>query len=191
MNMMMLNKVPVNRKNKPKPIQISIHDLVDLIRNNPQSDVIDKIRQLRLQGKENEVNLLKQNNLYFVNPNYYLDSTGQSVGSGFIYLDIDKVEGDIEKYRESFIEKYGHLVSMVCLSSSGRGLSILVPVNHSINNTSTFKRVYRYVASLFGATEFDHAVGHLKSNWFLSGDENVFYNESSPLMIEELIQDKD
>ena len=189
--MMMLTKSAVNRKNKPHPIPISLPELVHLIRNNPQRELLEKIRQLRLQGKEKEVNFLKQNNLYFVNPNYCLDSTGQSVGSGFIYLDIDTVEGDIEKYRESFIEKYGHLVSMVCLSSSGRGLSILVPVNHSINNTSTFKRVYRYVASLFGATEFDHAVGHLKSNWFLSGDENVFYNESSPLMIEELIQDKD
>jgi|688.fasta_scaffold119046_2 hypothetical protein len=189
--MMMLHKVPVNRQIKPNPILISLSDLVQLIRNNPQRVLVEEIRQLRLQGKEKEVNFLKQNNLYFVNPNYNLDSTGQSVGSGFIYLDIDTVEGDIEKYRESFIEKYGHLVSMVCLSSSGRGLSILVPVNHSINNTSTFKRVYRYVASLFGATEFDHAVGHLKSNWFLSGDENVYYNNSSPLIIDDLIQDKD
>ena len=189
--MMMLNKVPVNRKNKPHPIQISIHDLVDYIRNNPQCDVIDKIRHFRLQGKENEVNLLKQNNLYFVNPNYYLDGRGQCVGSGFIYLDIDRVVGDVERFRKSFIEQYGHLVSLVCLSSSGRGLSILVPVNHSIKNTSTFKRVYRYVSSLFGAIEFDHAVGHLKSNWFLSGDENVYYNNSSPLMIDDLIQDKD
>lgn len=187
--MMMLTKSAVNRINKPHPIPISLPELVHLIRNNPQRELLEKIRHLRLQGKE--VNFLKQNNLYFVNPNYYLDSTGQSVGSGFIYLDIDKVEGDVEKYRDSFIQKYGHLVSLVCLSSSGRGLSILVPVNHSINNTTTFKRVYRYVASLFGATEFDHAVGHLKSNWFLSGDENVYYNESSPLMIDDLIQDKD
>ena len=189
--MMMLNKVPVNRKNKPKPIQISIHDLFDLIRNNPQSDVIDKIRQLRLQGKENEVNLLKQNNLYFVNPNYYLGGRGQCVGSGFIYLDIDRVVGDVERFRKSFIEQYGHLVSLVCLSSSGRGLSLLVPVSHSINNSTTFKRVYRYVASQFGAIEFDHSVGHLKSNWFLSGDKNVYYNNSSPLIIDDLIQDKD
>ena len=189
--MMMLNKVPVNRKNKPHPIQISIHDLVDYIRNNPQCDVIDKIRHFRLQGKENEVNLLKQNNLYFVNPNYYLDGRGQCVGSGFIYLDIDRVVGDVERFRKSFIEQYGHLVSLVCLSSSGRGLSLLVPVSHSINNSTTFKRVYRYVSSLFGATEFDHAVGHLKSNWFLSGDENVYYNNSSPLIIDDLIQDKD
>ena len=189
--MMMLTKSAVNRKNKPHPIPISLPELVHLIRNNPQRELLEKIRQLRLQGKEKEVNFLKQNNLYFVNPNYCLDSTGQSVGSGFIYLDIDTVEGDIEKYRESFIEKYGHLVSMVCLSSSGRGLSILVPVNHTIINISTFKCVYRNVSSLFGATEFDHSVGHLKSNWFLSSDENVFYNNSSPLMIGNSIQDKD
>jgi len=185
----MLNKVPVNRKNKPSPTQISIQNLVDLIRNNPQRDVIDKIRQLRLQGMEKEVKFIKQNNLHFVNPNYYLDDRGQCVGSRFIYLDIDRVVGDLERYRESFIEQYGHLVSMVCLSSSGRGLSVLVPVSQSINNSITFKGVYRHVVNQFGATEFDLSVGYLKSNWFLSGDERVYYNESSPLMIGDLIDE--
>lgn len=190
LNMMMLTKSAVNRKIKPNPIQISIQELVQLVRNNPQRDILEKIRQLRAQGKETDVNFQKQNNLFFVNPNYYLDDRGQCVGSGFIFLDIDKVEGDVQKYRVSFLEQFGHLVSMACISSSGRGLSLLVPVSHSINNPTTYKRVYKYVASLFGNTEFDHSVGNIKSNWFLSGDENVYFNESTPIRIDDLIFDE-
>jgi hypothetical protein len=68
------------------------------------------------------------------------------IGSGYIYLDIDNIENAL-KYKKEFISKYKDVVSMVCLSSGGSGLSILVKISHTITSKEEYKSIVGYLSS--------------------------------------------
>ena len=77
------------------------------------------------------------------------------IGSGYIYLDIDNLENAL-KYKKEFISKYKDVVSMVCLSSGGNGLSVLVKINHLITSKHEYKCIIDFLKSqYFRDVEFD------------------------------------
>ena len=114
-------------------------ELVDIIKYNPFQKDYDRIRSLTKGDKE--YNELKRE-LPRCQPNYVVtynslnsDNFNRNFisGSGYIYLDIDQIDHPIE-FKKWFIEKYRDIVTMVCLSCGGTGLSILIRVNENITS---------------------------------------------------------
>jgi len=98
------------------------------------------------------------------------------IGSGYIYLDIDNLNNPIE-FKKEFILKYKEVVSMVCLSSGGNGLSVLVKINHLITSKHEYKCIIDFLKSqYFRDVEFDRGSDKLSQMWFISHDPNVFVN---------------
>ena len=98
------------------------------------------------------------------------------IGSGYIYLDIDNLDNPL-KYKKEFISKYKDVVSMVCISGGGRGLSILVKINHTITFKEEYKSIIDYLSShYFNDIQLDKGALKLSQMWFISYDPDVYVN---------------
>ena len=66
---------------------------------------------------------------------------------------------------------------MVCLSSGGSGLSVLVKINHLITSKHEYKCIIDFLKSqYFRDVEFDSGSNKLSQMWFVSYDPYVFVN---------------
>ena len=161
---------------------IDFNTLIDIIRTNPYKRDYKVIRTHKKgdieynQGKKELVRchpncVLKFNSISGSNfeKNY-------EIGSGYIYLDIDNLNNPID-FKKEFILKYKEVVSMVCLSSGGIGLSVLVKINHLITSKHEYKCIIDFLKSqYFRDVEFDSGSDKLSQMWFISHDPNVFVN---------------
>ena len=161
---------------------IDFNTLINIIKTNPYNKDYKIIRNHKKgdiqynQGKKELVRchpncVLKFNSIS--GPNF---EKNYEIGSGYIYLDIDNLNNPIELKKE-FISKYKDVVSMVCLSSGGNGLSVLVKINHLITSKHEYKYIIDFLKSqYFRDVEFDSGSDKLSQMWFISHDPNVFVN---------------
>ena len=168
--------------NKIPSKTIDFNTLINIIKTNPYNRDYNIIRihkkgELEYnQGKKELVRchpncVLRFNSIS--GPNF---EKNYEIGSGYIYLDIDNLNNPIELKKE-FISKYKDVVSMVCLSSGGSGLSVLVKINHLITSKYEYKCIIDFLKSqYFGDVEFDSGSDKLSQMWFISYDPNVFVN---------------
>ncbi|WP_318346892.1 hypothetical protein [Aquipluma nitroreducens] len=113
------------KNTKPDKQPISLSDLTKLIRNNPAADTINQIRQLRENGDQTYKE--SKRTLAYITPNCVLKKRSLTGDldyndnflyfSGHIYFDFD-VRNAIE-FKQAIIQKYKHVVSLVCVSSGG------------------------------------------------------------------------
>ena len=168
--------------NKIPSKTINFKNLISIIKTNPYNKDYNTIRNHKKgdveynQGKKNLVRchpncVLKYNSIS--GPDF---EKNYEIGSGYIYLDIDNIENAL-KYKKEFISKYKDVVSMVCLSSGGNGLSVLVKINHLITSKHEYKCVIDFLKSqYFRDVEFDKGSDKLSQMWFVSFDPDVFAN---------------
>ena len=168
--------------NKIPSKTINFKNLISIIKTNPYNKDYKIIRNHKKgdteynRGKKNLVRchpncVLKYNSIS--GPNF---EKNYEMGSGYIYLDIDNIENAL-KYKKEFISKYKEVVSMVCLSSGGNGLSILVKINHTITSKEEYKSIVGYLSShYFKDIELDRGAFKLSQMWFISYDPDVFVN---------------
>ena len=164
---------------------IEINELIDIIKYNPYQKDYKRIRSLT-KG-DGEYDELKRE-LPRCHPNCvvaYNSLKGGNFernyiqGSGYIYLDIDGVDDPVS-YKSDFIKRYGRLVTMVCQSSGGNGLSILIRINENIVSHNHYKEVVTYIKTkLFGEIKFDKRTDRLGNLWFISHDPDVYYNPNA------------
>ena len=120
--------------NAKKFNNISIEKLLSLIgKCNP---TIEKIRELDLSDPDYKCKKDKlKSKLAYITPNCtvtYRDDSHIDKFSGYTYFDIDnkdkifKCRQDVLNYKNDLIEKYKGIIKLICISSSGYGLSILV-----------------------------------------------------------------
>jgi hypothetical protein len=161
---------------------IDFNTLINVIRNNPYNRDYKTIRDHKKgdveydEGKKELVRchpncVLKYNSIKGTNfvKNY-------EIGSGYIYLDIDNLNNPL-KYKKEFISKYKDVVSMVCISAGGRGLSILVKINYRVTSKDEYKSIIDYLSShYFNAIQLDKGALKLSQVWFISYDPNVYVN---------------
>ena len=171
-----------NIYNKIPSKTIDFKTLIDIIRTNPYKRDYKVIRTHKKgdieynQGKKELVRchpncVLKYNSIS--GPDF---EKNYEIGSGYIYLDIDNLNNPIE-FKKEFILKYKEVVSMVCLSSGGIGLSVLVKINHLITSKHEYKCIIDFLKSqYFEDVEFDSGSDKLSQMWFISHDPNVFVN---------------
>jgi len=170
---------------------IDFTKLIKIIKNHPKSDIIERVQKLRSEGKDEECREIKQSQLPWITPNCVVSKRSLkdkfeenfNHSSGFIYFDID------ENIKEEFVSKYGHCVSLVTKSASGRGVSILVRINKSINSNEEFILIYDFIKdTLFKEIRFDNNVRHIGSSWIIPWDEEPFINYEYEFCIPETLE---
>jgi hypothetical protein len=173
----------INNKIPTKVIEIN--ELIDIIKHNPYQKDYKRIRSLT-KG-DSEYDELKRK-LPRCHPNCvvaYNSLKGDNFernfisGSGYIYLDIDSVN-DIVSFKSDFINRHGSIVTMVCQSSGGNGLSIFIRINENIISHVHYKEVVTYIKTkLFSGIKFDPRTDRLGIPWFISHDPDVFFNPNA------------
>lgn len=170
------------KKIYPEKQPIVLSDLAKLIRNNPAALTIDQIRQKRLIGDQTYKELKR--NLAYITPNCVIkkrslkdDSefhTNFINFSGYIYFDFD-VPNAIE-FKRKFIQKYKHIVSLVCISSGGGGISVIVKVNMELTKEN-FNSAWEFIATeTFKYEPVDTKTKDIGRAMFISSDPDVFMN---------------
>ena len=167
---------------------ISIDQLVELIKNNPKKDIISTIHSLRSIG-DSHYKVLKEN-LPHITPNSvvlakklsgkYFDENFISF-SNYLYFDIDT---DIKYYKEHIINTYGNQITLVCKSSSGGGISILVKVSNQLTQEN-FKLVWSHIRNtIFKDEPIDEQCCNIARSWFIPYDENLYYNPTNIIILD-------
>ncbi len=175
----------------PERQPIILSDLAKLIRKNPASETINQIRQLRENGDQSYKELKRT--LEYITPNCVVkkrilkDDSEYSTNfinfSGYIYFDFD-VPNAIEFKRE-FIQKYRHIVSLVCISSGSGGITVLVKVNIELTKEN-FQNAWEYIVSEVFKDEssyLDTKTKDIGRAMFISSDPDVFVNYENELGI--------
>ena len=177
------------KKIYPDKRPISISELIQRIINNPQADTINKIRQLRIEGDQSYKVLKK--NLTYITPNCVLkkrdlkDKNNFLYSSGYVFLDFDNMD-DVPAFKNEFIKRYGHIVSMVCISSSAGGISVLIKVDLDLtpdNFTSVWKHLVNDVFTDV-ASYIDKGTKDMGRAMFVSYDPDVFSNFDNQISLE-------
>ena len=116
-------------KNTESSNRIDLPKLIRIIQSNPNAEMIARIRELRNQGDISYKSYKSQ--LPYITPNCMVKKRNLGEDcfnenflsfSQYMYFDIDVPNA--EEYKKYFIRQYGHLASMICLSSSGGGISV-------------------------------------------------------------------
>lgn len=170
---------------------INIDQLVELIKNNPKKDIIKSIHSLRSIG-DSHYKVLKEK-LPHITPNSIVRAKKLSGNyfienfisfSNYIYFDIDT---DIENYKEHIINTYGNQITLVCKSSSGGGISILVKVSNQLTEEN-FKLVWSHIRNtIFKNEPIDEQCCNIARSWFIPYDEDLYYNPNNLVNLDEKI----
>ena len=110
--------------------------------------------------------------------------------SGYMYFDLDldpqiySQEQTREKKME-IIEKYKDVVKLVCISTSGYGISILVKVENEISENN-FASIRNYICEeIFTDLHLDPHTKDIARAWYIPMDEDCYYNPYSVIEIPE------
>lgn len=176
----------------PEKQPIILSDLAKLIRNNPAATTIDQIRQKRINGDQSYKELKRD--LAYITPNCVVKKRSLKDGSeydtnflnfsGYIYFDID-VPNPV-RFKQEFIQKYKDIVSLVCISSGGGGISVLVKVNIDLTKEN-FQSVWEYIISEVFKCELslvDRKTKDIGRAMFISSDPDVFISHDNELIID-------
>lgn len=168
---------------------IGLPELVQIIRFNPNKDKIDTIRNLR--KNDDEYYKVLKSELPNITPVCMVrerNLEGENFEKNFIqfsnylYYDFDK--WNAEGYKRYFIDKYSHLASMICISSSGGGISVLFRVKNTITKEN-FSEIWQTVReTTLSAEVIDASCTGIGRAMFISHDPDVFYNYENEIEVE-------
>jgi hypothetical protein len=168
---------------------IGFSELVKLIRQNPNRDKIETIRNLRCIADESYKKLKAE--LPYITPACMVHERnldGENLEknliqlSQYLYFDIDKWNS--AGYKEYFINKYGKLASMICISTSGGGVSVLFKLKNPVS-ASNFKKVWQTFKDTILTEEIvDTKCSDIARAMFISQDEEVYVNYENEVEIE-------
>lgn len=161
---------------------INIYELVELVKCSPKSSDISMIREVEYKSKEYNDLKLK---LPSITPHGIFNSLkSESLIklSGYLYFDIDGIN-EIENIKQKLIDT--NIVSFICKSVGGRGLSFLVKYDTTNIDNDTFIDLYNYVRDIFVNLGFniDMSAGGLVRKMIISSDSDVYFNDEVSLPI--------
>lgn len=186
------------KANAPKKIKdFTFNELIKIIKNHPEKDFIESIRQKRrnndLSYKTDKRKLLSFTPNCSVNLAREFNRGGFSknfkAGSGYIYIDIDDV-GDAVLYKKEFIKKYSDIVSLVAVSSSLGGLFILIRVNHLISSIEDFSLVWEYFNTNVFSGKVDPNTKDFNRTNFITSDPDVYINYENEFDVSFILDNK-
>lgn len=168
---------------------IDLPSLVKLIKNNPEKLKINKIRNLRRKGKDYKS--LKES-LCYITPNCLVkfrnlkDYDYNLIGtSSYIYFDFDDFPKS-KQLKERFIHEYGHLASLICLSCSIGGISVLFKVSNNLKDENDFNIARQYIIDNILINEnYDTNAGGIARAMFISYDPELYVNYENEIEVPE------
>ncbi len=174
------------KQNVPtKPINFD--ELVHLIKFNPNHKQFQEIRNLKSNG-DLSYQLLKER-LPNITPNCQVHHKKLSEGlfdknfnrfSGYLYFDFDNTP---EGYKDYFIHRYGHLVSLVSQSASGGGISVLFQVDVQLTKDN-FNDVWQHIRNTTLKDEpVDARCSNINRSWIIPSDSEVFVNKDAVVSV--------
>ncbi len=174
---------------------ISIEKLLKLIKTrNIAVEEIRKLDPVKLgkdeYDKQKDALKVKLDNITPTCTVSYRDKKHIVNFSGYMYLDVDfdpqiySQEQTREKKKE-IIEKYKDVVKLVCISTSGYGISILVKVENEISENN-FASIRKYICEeIFTDLRLDPHTKDIARAWYIPMDEDCYYNPYSVIEIPE------
>lgn len=161
--------------------KITIQQLVDIVRNNPQQGLIKQIRSVEKKSKEYNNFKLKVNCITPHTIQKGLKSDDIISLSGYLYYDIDNFDTKNELYDTIKRLNDTFPISFICKSVGGMGISLLIKVddtNFTLDDTN-FILVYQYVRSLLIDKGFniDMYAGGISRKMNISSDNDCIFND--------------
>ena len=171
--------------------EIDLPKLIKIIKNNPFKSEIENIRYLRSNGDDSYKNLKEL--LSYITPNCRVrercldknpgDMEKNLIGfSQYVYFDIDGVS-DAYKYKEYFIKKYGHQASMVSISSSCGGVSILFKISNTITVENFADIIMAIRTTILTDEKIDSKCTNIGRAMYVSSDPNVWVNYDNDIEV--------
>ncbi len=107
-----------------------------------------------------------------------------------MYFDIDNID-DAVSHKMKLINEYKEYISMICLSCSGTGLSILTKIENEITALN-FDSIREYICkNIFKDLNLDPKTKSKSNAWYVSYDPHCYFESSSVIEIpEEFIRNK-
>jgi len=167
---------------------VNIKQLVKLVTNNQQKELIDKIRSVEYKSKEYNNLKLK---VSCITPHGIFNSlcnSGLINLSGYLYYDIDGFnnEDELNDTKRRLIDT--NIVSFICKSVGGKGLSFLIKYDTKLILNDTFDDFYKYVRDILIDKGFniDISAGGLVRKMIISGDNDVYFNDKVSFSIDKV-----
>jgi hypothetical protein len=170
---------------------IDLSQLVKLIKNNPKKSLIDEIRELRLKGDQTYKE--KKTFLNYITPNCSVkkrslkedeDYTKNFIApSSYIYFDFDGVV-NAQEYKHYFIEKYGHLVSLVCISSGAGGIAVFFKLTNAVDNKNFLDIWNTITETILKEEQVDVICKDLGRPMYLPYDTEPFVNYENEITVD-------
>lgn len=165
---------------------VNLNELVEIVKNNQQKKLIDEIRSVEYKSKEYNNLKLKVN---CITPHGVFNSLcndGLINLSGYLYYDIDGFDTEVElnDTKKRLIDT--NMVSFICKSVGGRGLSFLIKYDTNLIPNDTFTDFYKYVREILLGLGFniDLSAGGLVRKMIISSDNDVYFNNEVSLGID-------
>lgn len=169
---------------------IDLGQLVKLIKTNPKQSLVNEIRELRLKGDQTYKK--KKTFLNYITPNCSVkkrslkeeeDYTKNFIApSSYIYFDFDDVV-NVQEFKKYFISKYGHLVSLVCLSSGASGISVLFKITNIIDNNNFYDIWEIIKTTYFKEEQVDIKCKNIGRAMYLPYDTEPFVNYENEITV--------
>ncbi len=180
-----------------QPIKyITLAEFVLLVKNNPNIGFYENLRNLSITDKPRYDKLKKT--LPFITPHVEAIGrklSGDSFGENFrsftqlMYFDIDNVE-NVQSEKQRIINRYGDFVSFVCISPSGRGITIIIQIENEITKDN-FSMIWNSIRlNEFREEKVDTKATGIERTMFISSDHDVYYNPDASLAIDFTMDEK-
>jgi hypothetical protein len=172
--------------------QIDLHELIRSIKSSQNKSLIEQIRLLASQGDVSYKKLKEK--LDYITPNALLKTRLLSNEdhfqdnfisfSSYIYFDIDNVSNPIE-YKSYLINQYSSIASLICVSPSGKGVSILVRITNEVTSITEYEVIWDKIRNTILKDEnVDLRCKGLGKAMFLSHDPNLFYSYDNSITVD-------
>jgi len=167
---------------------IGFNELVHIIRKNPDAHKLEKIRALRKKDDENYKTL--KSKLPYITPNCMIkfrnledENFDQNFiqFSQYLYFDIDIPNP--EEYKTHFIKRYGHQAALICISSSGGGVSVLFRIRNTITKGNFFEIWDIVHRTVFPDEIIDMKCRDIGRAMFISYDPALYYSYDNEIEV--------
>ena len=182
-------------KNTQLDRYITFEELHQLIQNGSHKGHVETIRLLK-SNDDDYYKSLKET-LPYITPHVKVKQRNLSdevfdknfiCTTGFMYFDIDNVP-DILNEKQRIINKYCNQVSLVCISPSGAGLTLLFRVSNDITRYN-FQQVWNTIrTTILEDEKIDTYAKGLIRPMFISYDEDLYVNYNNIITVE-LVDEK-
>jgi hypothetical protein len=158
--------------------KISIHQLVSLIKTNPNKSKIQELRSIDKKIDKKSYDSIKLSLPCIIPSGVFnsISNKGLVKLSGYLYFDIDNF--DTKKELNDTIKRLNDTfpITLICKSVGGMGISFLVKINDI--ESYDFSLLYDYVFNLISEKGFnlDKNAKGIVRKMFISSDEDLIFN---------------